>query len=334
MTRVGIGWEVVTLDVDSEALRGNPLGDPSRRELPLLVPVGHDAARPIPVVFVLAGFSGTGRMALQEDPWSESLQRRVERLAGDGRVGPMILALPDAFTRYGGSQYLDSAATGSYERYLWSDLLGAIKARYAVSRVGVAGKSSGGYGAIVQAMRHPEIVEAVACHSGDMAFEYCYMLDIPKAVRSFGRHGGVLGFLDAFAAAHKKRDGKWLDGMNVLAMASCYSPDAGEPLGFALPFDVDTAALRPEVWARWLARDPVRMLDEPRHADALRHMRAVFLDCGTRDEWMLDMGARMFAAKLRALGIPHVHEEFDDGHMSVTYRYDVSLPLLWRALRD
>ena len=40
----------------------------------------------------------------------------------------------------------------------------------------------------------------------------------------------------------------------------------------------------------------------------------------------------MFARRLTQLGIPHEHQEYDDGHMGVSYRYDVSLPRLARAL--
>ena len=288
----------------------------------------------IALVFVLAGFSGVGRSALADDPWSEGLGRRVERLAAEGRLGPMIYALPDAFTRYGGSQYIDSPATGAYERYLWEDLLPAVRGRYAVSRVGLVGKSSGGYGALVQAMRHPELVSAACCHAADMAFEYSLLPDVPRAQRTLRRHGGVGGFLAHFDGATKKRDGKLLETMNILAMAACYSPDASALHGFALPFDLETGALRPDVWSRWLAHDPIRMLDEPEHVVALRGLRRLFLDAGTRDEYALDIGARIFAAKLRELGVPHAHEEFEDGHMSITHRYDVSFPILWEALRD
>ena len=61
-------------------------------------------------------------------------------------------------------------------------------------------------------------------------------------------------------------------------------------------------------------------------------MRLLHIDCGTRDEWHLHLGARMFARRLQELAITHEHEEFDDGHMNVSYRYDVSLPKMSRAL--
>ena len=51
----------------------------------------------------------------------------------------------------------------------------------------------------------------------------------------------------------------------------------------------------------------------------------MFLDCGTRDEFNLRWGARMVAESLRAGGIDVIHQEFDDGHMGINYRYDASL---------
>jgi hypothetical protein len=69
-----------------------------------------------------------------------------------------------------------------------------------------------------------------------------------------------------------------------------------------------------------------------RYADALRSLRLLFLDCGNRDEHALHYGARRLVQRLHALGIAHQHEEFDDGHMDIDYRYDVSLPKLAGAL--
>ena len=324
----------MNLRVESPALANNPLGDPFVRDLPVIVPDGQDPRAQLPLVFVLSGYSGRGRMLLNDDPWSEPFDQRVARLTNASQIGPMIYALPDCFTRLGGSQYLDSSATGRYESYLWEDLLPLLKARFAVARIGVVGKSSGGYGAMVAAMRHPEIVSAVASHSGDMGFEYCYLPHFAQALRTLERYGGVTGFLSHFSASNSKKNSSLFEVIETLAMAACYGPDPKEPHGFSLPFHPLTGELRDEVWHRWLAWDPVRMLDEPHYADALRRMRLVFLDCGRRDEFSLDLGARLFAAKLRKLEVAHRHDEFDDGHMGISYRFDVSLPLLWEALRS
>jgi enterochelin esterase family protein len=327
-------FELHTLRVDSRALVDNPLGDAHVRELPVLAPRNWDRAQPLPTLLLLAGFSGQGVGMLVDDPWSEGLARRLDRLAAEGKIGPLLVALPDCFTRYGGSQYINSEATGRYEDYLWQDVLSALRERFTVGRIGVAGKSSGGYGALVQAMRHPELVSACASHSGDLYFEYCYGQDIPRVARTLRKHGGLDGFFEHFQRAPKKREGATLEAINLIAMAACYAPDRARPHGFALPFDVDTGERDEAVWARWLAHDPVRMIEQPAHQAALAGLKLLHVECGTRDEFFLDWGARIFAARLAALGIAHRHDEFDDGHMGVAYRWDVSLPLLFNALSE
>ena len=325
------------LTIDSAALRGNPLGDPPVRELPVYLPPGYDAGGRFPVIWNLTGFTGFGAMQLNRAGWGEGMDQRLDRLIGADDCPPVIMALPDCFTRLGGSQYLDSTATGAYETHLIEELVPAVdralRTRAAAAHRGVLGKSSGGYGALVQAMRHPEVFSAVACHSGDLAFEHCYLPDFAAVVRAVDKAGSLAKWLVGFEAAPRKTHDH-LQVMNILAMSACYSPNPAKapPFAFDLPFDLATGALDEAVWSRWLAWDPVRMLDQARPAEALRRLRLVFLDCGKKDEFRLDLGARIFAAKLRALGIAHEHEEFDDGHMSITYRYDVSVPKLARVL--
>ncbi len=317
----------------SDVLKGNPCGDPHVRTVPVYLPPGYDDGgdERYPVVFCLTGFTGRGTMLLNEDGWAPNIAQRMDRLIESSRARPMILVMPDCFTRYGGSQYLNSAATGRYEDHLVTELVPWADRAYRTrpDRRGIMGKSSGGYGAIIQGMRHPEVFHAVACHSGDMDFEYCYLPDFPKFLNGIQKAGGLAAFLRSFDASPRKKS-EDLAVLNILAMAACYSPDPSCELGIAFPFDLTTGRLRDEVWARWLEWDPIRIL--PRREPALRSLRLLYLDCGIRDEWNLHFGARIFAAELKTRGIPFVHEEFDDGHMQITYRYDVSLPLLSRAL--
>jgi enterochelin esterase family protein len=179
-------------------------------------------------------------------------------------------------------------------------------------------------------MRHSDVFGAVACHSGDMYFDYCYRGDIPKFCSQVQEAGGIQPWLDRFEAKLQKKNDDFT-ALNILGMAAAYSPSpANPPYGIDLPCDLETGALREDVWRRWLAHDPITLLE--RHADALRSLRLLYLDCGTKDEFHLHHGARLFTRRLEALGIAHEYEEFDDGHMNVTYRYDVSLPRLSRAL--
>jgi len=328
---------IVHLEVRSRALRGNALGDPAVRRLPVYLPPGYDDApeRRYPVLYALAGFTGRGAMMLNATGWGESLDARLDRLHATGAIGPMLVAFPDCFTRYGGSQYVDSSAVGRYATHLVDEIVPLVdrtlRTLPAARHRGIFGKSSGGFGALVHGMWRPDVFGAVACHSGDMGFEYCYLMDFPKLLQAIERHGGVTQFWRAFETAPRKT-GDMIGAVNILAMAACYSPNPRRrPLPFDLPFDARTGTLDRAVWRRWLAYDPLRML--PRRAAALRRLQLLFLDCGRRDEFNLLWPARQMAQALRAHAVRHVYEEFDDGHMDISYRFDRSLPLLWRAVR-
>jgi len=203
---------VVRHRFQSRALRGNPLADPAERDVYVYLPPGYDSLaareRRYPVVFVLAGYTGRGVMLLQSSGWNEGLDRRLDRLIGEGRVRPLIAVFPDCFTRWGGSQYVDSSATGRYETYLIDELVPWVDATFRTEpgpkHRAIAGKSSGGYGAMIQGMRHPEVFGSVVCHSGDAAFEYCYLPDFPHFLNQTRQHGGVQGFVRAFDQAPKK----------------------------------------------------------------------------------------------------------------------------------
>ena len=178
--------QVVVERFHSKVLAGNRAGDPDVRAVPIYLPPSYaeDPGRRYPVVHVLTGFTGRGRMLLNDSPWSPSLDDRVDALIARGACGEMILVMPDCFTRYGGSQYLNSSATGRYEDHLVVELVRHVDERYRTlpdrEHRGIVGKSSGGYGALVQGMRHPGVFGAIACHSGDMVFDYCYRGDVPK----------------------------------------------------------------------------------------------------------------------------------------------------------
>jgi enterochelin esterase family protein len=241
----------------------------------------------------------------------------------------MILVMPDCFTRYGGSQYLNSTATGRYQDHLVSELVPWADATFrtlaAREHRGVMGKSSGGYGALVLGLRHAATFGAIACHSGDVEFEYCYRPDLPKFCSVVQNAGGIEAWFRAFEQKLQKQHDDFTV-LNMLGMAACYSPNPqSAPFGIDFPIDLASGRWRDDVWRRWLEHDPLHLVE--RFHDALRSLSLVYIDCGRRDEWNLHLGARLFVAKLRQLHVPHEYEEFDDGHMNVSY-----LPKLGRAL--
>jgi len=318
----------------SKVLQGNPLGDPLERDLYCYLPPGYDAgSERYPVIYFLSGFTGTGRMHFNFDPWAESIDARLDRLIESRAMPRAICILPDCFTRLGGSQYVNSSATGRYEDYVVTELVPFVdeqlRTKPGRDHRGVTGKSSGGFGAMYLAMRHPDVFGGLGSHAGDAYFAYCYLPDFPKLVMGVEKYGGVEEFFAAFEAMPKKTDEAFAV-LNMLAMAACYSPNAAQPLGIDLPVTLPGGEIRPDIWAKWIEFDPVHMA--ARHADALRSLRVIFLDAGKRDEFNLQLGARIFCSRLAQLGVKYTYEEFDDTHMRILYRYDRSLTVLAAAL--
>lgn len=319
--------EVVTFT--SEILRNNPMHDPHERRIPIYLPAAYAHSRErYPTVYLLAGFSGRGTALLNEMTWDENVPQRLDRLIASGAMRPMIVVMPDCMTRLGGSQYINSTATGRYQDHLVDELVPFIDATYRThahrdARVAM-GKSSGGYGATILGMQRSDVFGVVVDHSGDKYFDLCYRADIPRCVAGLAAHQhSAERFLEGFPHPPQERGPLWFDVVNMCAMASCYSPNADTAAGFDLPFDTYTGSLRPDVWQHWLAHDPVALVDA--HAEALRSLRLYFLDSGRSDEHHLQYGNRIYAERLTTLGIAHTYDEFAGGHRNVAHRYDVSL---------
>lgn len=328
---------IESLTVESDALRRNLLGDPPARTVAVYLPEGYDESTDeYPLFVLLAGFLGSGLRHTGWQLFGPSVPQRVDRLVRSGAMGPVVVAFPDCFTSLGGNQYVDSAAMGDWATFLVRDMVPRIERQFRVRRGpsyrALFGKSSGGYGALVHGMRHAEHWGAVACHSGDINFDIAYRRDLPQLLDVLAKHeGDVKKFVEAMHAARKMR-GEEKHMLMLLAMAATYDPDPEAPYGVRLPLDPHTAELDDGRWRRWLAHDPLQMIDEPECQEKLRRLRGLYIDCGRKDQYFLHYGARAFSRKLDALGIDHRYEEFDDDHSGVDYRMDVSLPFLYDAV--
>jgi len=318
----------------SELLRGNPLDDPHERPLWVYVPPGYDddPGRRYPVVYVIQGFTGHLMMWRNRMPFRRPFPELADEVFAAGDTPPALVVYVDAWTSYGGSQFLDSAGTGRYHSYLCDEVVPWVDANYRTladpGHRAITGKSSGGYGAMITPMLRPDLFGALATHSGDALFEYCYLPDFPDAVRELRAYDGdIMSWWNDFnsrVSFTKSEDSKLLE---FLGYTACYSAtDDGTPV---LPFDAVTGVLKPEVWQRWLDMDPVRMV--PRYGDAMRSQQAIWIDGGTRDEWYLDVGAQAFHHALLEAGVKEdvIHFElFDAAHGAIEYRYPLSLAWL------
>jgi len=323
------------LTVESDLLAGNPLRDSPMRPLWVYLPPGL-GDEPAPSVYVIQGYTGQLGGWLRRDPWEPTFLERLDGLFADDGCRPAVVALVDAWTSLGGSQFLNSSSTGPYMDYLCEEVVPFVDGRYPTlasrHHRGLTGKSSGGYGAMVVSMERPDVFGAFASHAGDGLFEACAIPDFPSIARTL--RDDFEGSWDVFFEKVAETDyrimpryGKLLE---TYAYAACYSPDPDRPGKALLPFD-EHGRIVDDVWAQWLEWDPVRLA--PQRLDALRSMRRIYLDAGKADEWYLDLAAQAFSAELTRGGVEHTLELIEGGHGGMTFRYPGAIRELVEALR-
>jgi hypothetical protein len=364
----GKAGTVVVLQHESKVLKDNLLGDAHIRKLAVWLPPQYDEragrgspGRRFPVLFDLVGFSGSGLAHTGWRPFSDNVPERVARLIHERRMGPTILVFPDCFTALGGNQYVNSSAVGNYADYLTRELIPFVdrEFRTLASREhrGCFGKSSGGYGAIIHGMKYAQHWGAIADHSGDSYFDFVYWHDWPNTLNELTRFRLPKrrpGRYDVLAASARKGLAEGLDDGRVkrfldnvwgkeklssaeghcimnLCMAATYDPDPNAPLGFRLPFNLESGELIERRWKRWLENDPILLVDK--YKSSLKSLKGIYIDCGWRDQYHIHYGTRVLSKRLAQAGIRHTYEEFDDNHSDIDYRMDVSLPFLYRALK-
>ena len=360
----GPSGALVVLEHSSEILKDNPLGDPYLRKLAVWLPPQYDGfrgRRRFPVLYDLVGFTGSGLSHANWKPFGDNVPERAARLIFEQKMGPAIVVFPDCFTALGGNQYVNSSAIGNYADYLTREIIPFVDREFRTApgreHRGCFGKSSGGYGSIIHGMKYTRYWGAIADHSGDAYFDFVYWHDWPNTLDELAKHrvpkrkagvydarreakrpgldkglddGRIRRFLDTVWRKEKLSHAEVHAIMN-LCMAATYDPDPRAPLGFRLPFNLESGEVIEERWRNWLRHDPIQLVSKYRNN--LRSLRGIYIDCGWRDQYHIHYGSRILSQRLAAAGIEHRYEEFDDDHSDIDYRMDVSLPFLYRALR-
>ena len=239
--------------ITSELLRGNPLGDPHERPLWVYTPPGYDdePLRRYPSVYVIQGYTGHLAMWRNRSPFRQPFTETADAMFARGEAPPAVVVYVDAWTAYGGSQFVDSRGTGRYHSYLCEEVVPFVDARYRTlpgpAHRAIAGKSSGGFGAMITPMLRPDLFGALATHAGDTLYEYCYITEFPEAVRHLREYDGdIWTWWDDFRSrvAFTKKADEALIGL--LGVAAAFSAARGRHA---------RAAVRPA-----LRRDPARGL--------------------------------------------------------------------------
>ncbi len=325
------------LTFESTVLKENALHDPYQRPLWIYLPPGYDdePERRYPSIYVIQGLTGQLDMWRNRTPFRKNFPELVDELFANNEVPPCVVVWVDCWTSLGGSQFLDSPATGRYHTYLCDEIVPWIDAHYRTlpqrEHRGIMGKSSGGYGAMITPMLRPDLWGGLATHAGDALFEMCYLPEFRDTIRILrDRYDGSFdNFWQDFRSRPAFAKGYDATLLNDWCMAACYSADPDGTV--RLPYKTLTGELIPEVWERWLAWDPVRMV--PKHAETLRSMKAIYIDAGDQDQYFLDVGATAFRQALYRAGIVDIFFElFDATHSGIEYRYPLSLKYLAERL--
>jgi S-formylglutathione hydrolase FrmB len=312
-----LSWERHTFE--SEVLRSNPLGDAAER--PLWVWSPPDASRRYPSVYVLHAHMRSAPSWFNVEPFERSYPEEIDMLAPEA-----IVVLVDGWTSVGGSQWIDSAGIGAYGTYLCDEVVPFVDERYPTNGArGIQGKSSGGYGAIVNTLDRPDLFQAFAAHAPDALFEVTLAHGFPTAARTFGERGltSLAEFWESFSGLNDDGD------VTLVELGAC-------ALAFGdgeLPIDGETAVPQPERWESWLAHDPVRLIEQ--QTQVVADLRGVWIDAGRRDEHYLDRAALALRRSVLRAGLPEERLYFElipGGHRGMSHRYPLSLSYLIDSL--
>ncbi|GIH24509.1 enterochelin esterase [Acrocarpospora phusangensis] len=317
--------------VVSDQLRGNALGDPYERPLWIYLPPGYDdTAGRYPTIYVLQGYSGQVTMWDNRAAWRPTYPELLDELFTSGEAPPAIVVFVDAWTRLGGSQFVDSAGHGRYHSYLCDEIVPYVDARYrtlaAAEHRAITGKSSGGYGAMITPMLRPGLFGALATHAGDCLFDVLYPREFPPAARTL--RDEYEGSWDRYLTRFFDTGGRCPGSDMILLYGNAASYSANEDGTVDIPFDA-TGHLIPEIWQRWLEYDPVVMAGE--RPETLRGLHSIWIDAGRSDQYYLDLGATAFHRAVRAAGVPEDRvsfELFDGTHSNLEHRYVMAVKWL------
>jgi S-formylglutathione hydrolase len=295
---------VQKITVHGKALEGNLEGDSADRSVMVYLPKSYstDRARRYPVLYLLHGFTDNIDNWWGVKQHFVSVPAVLEKAMVSGGMREMIVVMPDAFTRYQGSMYSNSAATGNWERYITSELVEAIDSRYrtiaAAQSRGLAGHSMGGYGAARIGMKHPDVFSSIYLLSP------CCMAPSQSSEKS----------AKVMETIHSDEDIAKADFGTKAMMASAAAWSANPktpPFFFDLPWK--DGQLQPEIVAKWKENAPLVMMEQ--YVSNWKKFRAIAFDAGAQDA-QIAATIKTLDEKLNSLDIAHTFEIYEGTHTS------------------
>ncbi len=295
---------VERITVHGTSLEGNLEGDSPDRVVMVYLPPSYRTApsRRYPVLYLLHGYTDDTDHWWGVLPHFVSVPKAMDAALASGAAKEMILVMPNAFTRYFGSMYSSSPATGDWERFVADELVAYIDGHYRtmadVSSRGLAGHSMGGYGTVRIGMKRPDVFSAI------YAMSACCLSPGQAPDAEHARP------LEQVTSPDEVKKLDFL-GKAMFASAAAWSPDPKNPPLF-LDLPTRDGQPRPDVLAKWTANAPLAMIDQ--YIDRLRRLHAIALDVGTKDRLL--PGSKALDGVLTAYAIPHTFETYEGDHVS------------------
>jgi S-formylglutathione hydrolase FrmB len=300
--------QIITDTIASQALKGNKLGDPDTRNITIYLPPSYaSSSKFYPVIHLLHGFGGD-ELSLVGEVGEELAVFLVDSMIESGLAKEMIIVMPSARSKYGGSFYLNSELTGNYEDYMVYDLVNYVDDNYRTIRArnarAIGGASMGGYGSITLAMKHPDIFSSVASLSPPLGFEIISAEMFPEVIRE--NPGGMP---DPGQKAEQYTE-------YVYALSAALSPNLDKPPFFLdLPFEYPSVEVIEPVRQRWLVGDPLTMLST--YSQSLEGLKGIYIDVGDEDLLGFKAAADAFHEELIKLGIQHEYNVYQGDHYAL-----------------
>lgn len=325
---------LVQATVHGKALENNVTGESPDRHVSIYLPPDYDAnpTRRYPVVYLLHGIGDTDTTWTKGPGEWNSIQSVMDNGIASGDFGDMIVVMPDERTKWFGSFYTNSSATGRWADFTVKELVAYVDSHYRTLRTaggrGIAGHSMGGYGALKLGMTHPDVYSAVYGMS-------------PALI---GWSGELTPEDPAFEEdAEAKSYSDLLKGgtypVGIVTVAQAFSPDRSKPPFYCdLPFKAVGGKMLPAepAFDEWSKNFLVNMVEANR--GNLLRLRGIQFDAGDSDEFkFIPIESWDLSRKLTANGVSHVFEEFNGDHRNRLWGADgrvrtTVMPFFWRLL--
>ncbi len=308
------------LKIDSQALKNNPLKDPSHRHNYVLAPKG-DIENP-PVIFHLSGYFSTGYQNFTAKTLNLNFVQKLDQQVVQKKAPAAVHVFVEATTYWGGSQFINSPGCGQYSDYILKELYPAVVEQFAVSskatRTCVMGGSSGGYGALALVSVKGSPFGVAFATAPDSYFEASLLPELFKVAPELLKYKSLAPIKKKIAAGELQEKKSFFNLANALAMAHCYSPKEAFRKDFLeFPIDLHTGRVKSKLWKSWLKHDPVHFLKARKKN---LQGKQLFIDVGKYDNFCLQFGARQIAEVLKEAKVKHSYTEFPGNHFGLSER--------------